>query len=62
MKAKFSTKKIIHGAATVLNIWPSRDDHRKAYPHASDTDALRSDWEKIGKDIQRATGKAIAHK
>lgn len=62
MKAKLNTKKVIRGAATVLDIWPKKNNYHKAYPHASDADALRSDWEKIGKDIQRATGKAIAHK
>lgn len=59
MKKVFSAKKFICGAATVLQIWPSGYSHyRRAYPHTSEVEALRGDWEKIGKDIRKATQEA----
>jgi hypothetical protein len=61
MKTAIKIKSLIRGAATVLEIFPSHGGHyRRAYPHASDVDALRGDWEKVGKDIRKATKKTAA--
>lgn len=54
---------LIRGAATVLEIFPSHGGHyRRAYPHISDVDALRGDWKRVGKDIQKAAKKVAARR
>ena len=62
-------KNFIFGATTVLELFPTTNPRRDAAsprrdklyaPAASDQEALRGDWEKIGRDLWRAfdNGKA----
>lgn len=46
-------KDFLRGVGSVINLFPS-DRNITLLPKHSDTDALRSDWEKAGKDIQLA--------
>jgi len=61
MKAIF--KNILLGAASIGSIFPSPQppDFRPLYkPHASDADAIRSDWEAVGRDL-RSTMDRVGH-
>ncbi|MBU0568021.1 hypothetical protein KKC52_08230 [bacterium] len=50
-------KNLLRGAGSVINIWPNSNHQQKAYPHKSDAEALRQDWERIGRDFRCAIGK-----
>lgn len=45
------TGRAVAGLGALASIWPATPPAR--YPHRSDIDALRSDWVKIGEDMQR---------
>lgn len=45
-------KNILKGMGSVLDMFGTRP--YRIYPHRSEADALRSDWERVGKDISRA--------
>ena len=56
-------KRFMRGASAVLEIWPNNRHHyRRAYPHSSEAEALRGDWEKVGRDIEGAIQKTPAHR
>lgn len=55
-------KNMLKGASTVFSIDPpprrtSIDKHYK--PHKSDNDALRSDWQKIAGDFDKALRRVV---
>ena len=61
MKATF--KNILLGAASIASIFPVPTPPviRPLYkPHASDAEAIRSDWEAVGRDL-RSTMDRIGH-
>jgi hypothetical protein len=45
----------LHGAATVLELWPSERnlEIRKQKSQQDDLEAIRRDWERVGYDLHR---------
>ncbi len=55
-------KNILQGASTVFSIDPSsrRKRTKKHFkPHKSDSDALRSDWQKISGDFDKSLKRVV---
>jgi len=44
----------MRGASTVIDIAPRSNRRKKAYPHASEENALRDDWAQVGGDLWTA--------
>ena len=49
-------KDFLRGVTSVINLFPP-DRDVTLLPTHSDTDAIKSDWEKVGKDMQSAADK-----
>jgi hypothetical protein len=50
-------KEILQGVGSVVDVFPRADPAarvRRVHPYPTDTDALRSDWERVGGDMKRA--------
>lgn len=47
-------KNFLHGVGSVINLFPTHKLSSKTVqqPKRSDTDAMRSDWEKVGTDMR----------
>lgn len=60
MNNKTRFKNIIRGMMSVMDICPNIDypQNRHYDPRQSDSEALRQDWNQVGKDISRAIDKA----
>jgi hypothetical protein len=60
MNNKTRFKNIIRGMRSVMDICPNTDypQNRPRDPRRSDFEALRQDWNQVGKDISRAIDKA----
>jgi hypothetical protein len=48
-------RNLLRGASTVLVLWPeARKVLLRARPYRSDAEALRRDWDQVGKDLWKA--------
>ncbi len=56
----FDNQGFLAGIGSIMNLWPADADDLQledVRPYASDSEALSSDWERIGEDMWRAIGK-----
>lgn len=50
---------MVRGAGTVLEIWPNKERTRSVSPYRSDSNALKGDWIRLGRDFSNATNKVV---
>lgn len=59
LNKKDKLKSFIRGATSIVDLWPLPRSIKLNIPNTSDFDALKNDWEQIGRDFKYFLQKEI---